>query len=170
MKKLPLRDPEGAAKRASIAQRRVGEGARCACGETRPLALIRGSNPMICAQCQRQKKGHSVMDDHHPFAVSNDPKTTVPIPVNDHRADLNEKQYDWPQRTRDNPDGSPLLAAAGTVRGFVDTIVYLIEKGLLWVAELLEKLDEWATTKLGQKYWVGSPWEALAPKPGPARA
>jgi hypothetical protein len=108
------------------------------------------------------------MDNHHPFGEANDPKTTILAPVNDHRADLNEAQRDWPQRTRENPDGSPLLAAAGTVRGFIDTIVYLIEKGLLWVAELLEKLDEWATAKLGPNYWVGSPWEPLAPKPGGA--
>jgi hypothetical protein len=165
MKKPPLRDPEAAAKRAAIAQRRGGEGARCACGEARPLALIPGSNPMTCAKCQRQRKGHTVMDNHHPFGETNDPKTIIPVPVNDHRADLNEAQRDWPQRTRENPDGSPLLAAAGTVRGFMDTIVYLIEKGLLWVAELLEKLDEWATTKLGSKYWVDTPLEAFAPKP-----
>lgn len=164
MKKLPLRDPEGVAKRAAISQRKVGEGARCACGEDRPLALIAGSNPVICAKCQRQRKGHTVMDDHHPFGKANDPKTTTPVPVNDHRADLSEAQQDWPKRTRENPDGSPLLAAAGTVRGFIDTIVYLINQGLLWVAELLEKLDEWATAKVGLKYWVGTPLETFAPK------
>ena len=59
MKKPPLRDPEGAAMREAISQRRVGEGARCACGEDRPLALIPGSNPVICAKCQRLKKGQS---------------------------------------------------------------------------------------------------------------
>jgi hypothetical protein len=69
---------------------------------------------MICAKCQRQKRGHTVIDNHHPFAEANDPKTTVPVSVNDHRADLNEAQNDWPRQTRENPDGSPLLAAAGT--------------------------------------------------------
>jgi hypothetical protein len=165
MKKPRLRDPEGAAKRAAIARRRVGEGARCACGEARPLALIPGSNPTICAKCQRLKKGHTVVDNHHPFGEENDPKTTVPIPVNDHRADLNEAQHDWPKRTRENPDGSPLLAAAGCVRGFIDSVLHLIERGLLWVAEMLEKLDEWATEKWGAKYWVGTPLEAFFPKP-----
>jgi len=163
MRKPPLRDPEGAAKRAAIARRRGGEGARCACGETRPLALIPGTNPTICADCQRQKKGHTIMDNHHPFGEVNDPKTTIPVPVNDHRAVLNEAQRDWPQRTRENPDGSPLLAAAGTVRGFIDTFLYLIEKGLLWVADMLEKLDAWATAKFGSKYWVGTPVEPFAP-------
>ena len=119
---------------------------------------------MICAKCQRSRKGHTVMDNHHPFGEANDPKTTILAPVNDHRADLNEAQHDWPKRTRENPEGSPLLAAAGAVRGFIDTVVYLIEKGLSWVAELLEKLDEWATAKLGPKYWVGTPLEPFAPK------
>jgi hypothetical protein len=118
---------------------------------------------MTCAKCLRQKKGHTSVDNHHPFAKANDPKTTIPVPVNDHRAELNEAQNDWPKRTRENPDGSPLLAAAGAVRGFIDTIVYLVEKGLSWVAELLEKLDEWATAMHGPKYWVGSPLEPFAP-------
>jgi hypothetical protein len=112
MKKPRLRHPEGAAKRAAIAQRRVGEGARCACGETRPLALIPGNNPMICAKCQRQKRGHTVMDKHHPFGEANDPKTTILVPVNDHRAELNEAQNDWMKQTRENPDGSPLVWSA----------------------------------------------------------
>jgi hypothetical protein len=165
MKKFPLRDPEAVYKRQSKAQRRVGEDARCACGESRPFALVPGSKPMICARCKRQIKGHSIMDKHHVFGEANDPKTTVNIPVNDHRAQINEAQNDWPRRTLENPDGSPLLAAAGAVRGFIDTILYLVEKGLLWVAEMLEKLDEWATAKFGSKYWVDTPLEAFRPRP-----
>jgi hypothetical protein len=164
MKKPPLRDPEGAAKRAAIAQRRVGEGARCACGETRPLALIPRSNPMICAKCQRRKKGQSVMDKHHPSGEANRRKITISIPVNDHRAELNEAQNEWPKRILENPDASPLLAAAGAILGIIDTVKYLIETGLRWVAEMLVKLHEWATGKFGPKYWVGTPLEPFAPK------
>ncbi len=80
--KLKPRDPEAAYRRAAKAQRKVGVGARCACGETRPLALIPGSAPIICAKCKREQRGASVMDNHHPFGVSNDAYTTVPIPVN----------------------------------------------------------------------------------------
>jgi len=65
---------------------------------------------MICAECQRKKKGQNIVDNHHPFMKANDPSTTIPVPVNDHRADLNEAQNDWPKKTRENPDGSPLLA------------------------------------------------------------
>jgi hypothetical protein len=163
MKKPPLHDPEGAAKRAAIARRRVGEGARCACGETRPLALVPRSSPIICAKCQRQQKGQTVMDNHHPFGKANDPKIIIPAPVNDHRAYLNEAQHDWPKPTLENPDGSPLLAAAATIRGFIDTVLYLIERGLLWAAEMLEKLDEWATAKWGPKYWLNTPIEKFPP-------
>jgi hypothetical protein len=163
MKKLPKRDPEAAYLRASTAQRRVGKGAHCACGEARPHALIPGSVPKICAKCQRLKKGYTVMDKHHPFGEANDPKTTIPIPVNDHRAVLNEAQNDWPKRILENPDGSPVLAAAGCLLGVIDTVKYLIETGLTWVAEMLAKLDEWASSKFGQKYWVGTPLEAFGP-------
>ena len=85
------------------------------------------------------------------------------MPANDHRAQLSVDQYDWPKQTRENPDGSPALAAAGSIRGFVDTAVYLIEKFLLWVAELLEQLDAYLTEKLGSKWWVGTVLEQFAP-------
>lgn len=58
----PHNDPIGAAARRSKAVRRVGIGARCACGENRPLALIAGSTPMICAECRRIKEGRSIYD------------------------------------------------------------------------------------------------------------
>jgi len=120
MKKSPLRDPEGAARRAATAKRRAGVNSRCECGEQRPLALIPGSSPTICAKCQREREGRSIMDSHHPFGKANDPETTTPTPVNDHRAELSKAQEDWPKRTRENPDGSPLLRAAACVRGFVE--------------------------------------------------
>lgn len=158
---LPKRDPEAAYARKQIATRRVGPNAKCACGETR--ALIPGSKPRICAKCQRKKRGMTTTDDHH-FAAEANSAVTIPIPVNDHRAELNVAQHDWPKETRENPDGSPVLAGAGCVRGFVDTVLYLIKKGVLWVAELLEKLDAFLVDKFGPKWWVGSPLEQFAPK------
>src|SRR5208283_31290 len=138
MKKLPKRDPIGAYQREATAQRRVGLNAKCACGETRPEALIAGTKPIMCAECQRRIKGMTTKDNHHVAGEANSP-ITVPVPVNDHRAELNVDQYDWPKKTLENPDGSPLRAAAAAVRGFVDTVLYLIKKGLLWVADMLEK-------------------------------
>jgi hypothetical protein len=164
MKKLPQRDPIQAYKRRASAALRVGRSKECACGEKRPEALIAGSYPVTCAACKRKKEGKTTMDDHHVFGNANDPTTTVPLPVNDHRAELSAAQQDWPQKTLQNPDGSPLLAGAARVRGFVDTIVYLIERGLLWIAEMLEALDEFLGQKLGAKWWCGTPLGQFAPQ------
>jgi hypothetical protein len=162
-RKLPLSDPSTAYKRKSTAQRRVGEGSQCACGEKRPEALVAGSTPIMCAACSRRKKGHTTMDDHHFAGKANNP-TTIPVPVNDHRAELNVAQYDWPRETRENPDGSPLLAGAACVRGFADTVVYLIYSGLLWVAEMLEKLNALLAKQMGPQWWANTEIEQFAPK------
>lgn len=103
------------------------------------------------------------MDNHHVFAKANSP-VTAPTPVNDHRAELNVAQYDWPKKTRENPDGSPLLAAAGAIRGFIDYIHYLIEKGLAWVARMLEAADAFLAEKLGAQWWRNTDLEQFAPK------
>jgi hypothetical protein len=161
--KLPERDPGAARVRKARAKRRVGANARCACGESRPEALIAKGNSIICAACDRKKKGKTTMDNHHPFGKANNP-TTIPVPVNDHRADLSTVQYDWPKETRENPDGSPLLAAAACLRGFVDTVVYLIRKGVLWIAEALEWLNAFLLEQLGPQWWVGTPLEQFLPK------
>lgn len=161
--KLPPRDPEAVYVRKSIATRRKGVGARCACGEARPEALTREKSRVICQECKRKEKGMKTTDNHHPASKANSP-TTVTIPANDHCAELNTAQYDWPTRTLENPDGSPLLKAAAWVRGFIDTILCMIKNGLHWVAEMLEKADAFLVEELGPKYWVGTPLEPFAPK------
>lgn len=161
-KKLPQRDPGAAYVRKAKAARRVGMGAQCACGESRPEALILNSNPTICADCDRKKKKQTTVDNHHPFGKANNP-TTVPVPVNDHRAELSTAQHDWPKETRENPEGSPLLAGAGCVRGFIDMLFHLVKKGLLWIAEALEWLDAFLKQKLGPRWWVGTRLEQFAP-------
>lgn len=103
------------------------------------------------------------MDHHHVFAKANNP-TTVPTPVNDHCAGLSVAQCDWPKKTLENPDGSPLLAAAGIIRGFIDYIHYLIDKGLAWVVRMLEAADAFFTTQLGPQWWIGTELEQFAPK------
>jgi hypothetical protein len=138
------------------------------CGEQRPLALIPGSKPKICAACQRKKNGQSVLDEHHPSGEANDP-TTTPIPVNDHRAILSPKQYEWPQETWENPSGSPLRASAACVRGYCETNDYLVATLLLPKAEMLEALDAFLIKRLGPKWWVGTEMERFAPKRRPKR-
>lgn len=148
-------DPIKAAKRRSTASRRVGIGAHCACGEDRPLALILGTKPIICAECKRRAEGHSIFDRHHPAGKSNN-SATIPIPVNDHRAELSEMQYEWPEATLRNPDGSPLRSAAACVRGIIDTIRYLLDRLLAWIPRFLEALDDFLVEKLGSQWWANS--------------
>jgi hypothetical protein len=161
--KVKQRDPEASYRRQTIAQRRAGLNAKCNCGETRPEALIRAKTGVICHACKRKQNGMTTKDLHH-FAMKANSPITIPVPVNDHVADLNTAQQDWPKRTRENPDGSPLLAAAGCIRGFIDTIVYLIEKGLYWIAELLETADAYLTNRLGPQWWRETELQKFAPK------
>lgn len=167
MKRKPSRDPIAAFERESRATRRIGKGARCSkCGEDRPLALIRGSKPKICASCQREELGKSTLDDHHPASAANDP-TTTPIPVNDHRAVLSPQQYEWPPGTWKNPSGSPLLAGAAGVRGYCETNDYLVASLLVPRAEMLEALDAFLEKRLGPRWWIGTEMERFAPKRKP---
>ena len=165
-RKLPTRDPNGAHRRKAVAARRVGVGAHCPCGENRPEALIAGSSPIICAACQRAVKGCSTIDQHHFAGRANNP-STIPVPVNDHRAILSVAQGEWPKSTLTNAEGSPLLAGAACLRGCIDTILYLIEKGLLWLVDMLEKLDEVLMKKLGPRWWANTEIEQFAPKKKP---
>jgi hypothetical protein len=79
---------------------------------------------------------------------------TIPIPVNDHRSVLSNAQHEWPQRTLKNPDRSPLLAAAACIRGLIDTIKYLLDELILWIATFLEKLDAALTEYFGRRWWT----------------
>jgi hypothetical protein len=151
--KIPLRDPEAAYVRQVIAKRRIGRKRCASCGEDRPEALIAKSRPMICAACQRQQRGKPAEDQHHPAGAANDPATTIPVPVNDHRAELSTAQQDWPKETRENPRGSPLLKGAGCVRGFIDTLYNLIRRLLGWIPEMLEQLDALLTKLFGARWW-----------------
>src|SRR5258708_35046482 len=140
MLKMPQRDAGAAYVRKSVAARRAGVNRACVCGETRPEAFETKSKPIMCAACNRIKGGQTNMDNHHIAGKANSP-ITMGIPVNDHRAELTVAQQDWPVETLENPDGSPLIAGAASIRGFVDTHIYLIKTLLLWVADMLEVLD-----------------------------
>jgi hypothetical protein len=158
-RKLPIRDPIAAHQRKAIAARRFGEKAQCACGESRPEALIPDSRPTNCYECDRKKHGKATVDQHHVAGKSNSP-ITIPVPVNDHRARLSADQYSWPKETRENPDGSPILSTAASLRGYSDTTAYLVET--LLNPEMLEALDALLIEKLGPKWWIGTPMEKYA--------
>lgn len=141
--------------------------AKCTqCGETRPGALIRGSNPTVCKSCYREQKGRAIFDLHHPGGEANS-RVKIPIWINDHTAELSGLQYDWPKDTLENRDASPLLAAAGRTRGYIDTNGYLMNEMLQQNVELLEALDACLTKRLGPKWWIGTPLERFAPKSRP---
>jgi hypothetical protein len=102
------------------------------------------------------RKGRAIMDNHHVAGRSNSP-VTVAVPTNDHRAILSEAQYDWPGTTLENPKGCPLLMAAGCIRGVIDTVVYLIDRLLRWIAEMLEVLSAFLVERLGPEWWLNTP-------------
>jgi hypothetical protein len=158
-KKLPQRDPIAAYTRSVTAARLVCDGV-CACGEARPEALIRNSKPLKCHACKRKNDGRSTSDDHHVAGESNSP-VTIPIPVNDHKAQLSVDQYDWPRQTLENPNGSPLLAGAAGMRGYVDTNLYLIEQFILPNAAMLEKLDAYFVREFGAEWWNNPKFQQL---------
>src|SRR5216683_4319259 len=81
-RKIPPPNPRPAYRRQAVAERRCGIGAKCKCGESRPLALIPGSVPTICASCDRRKHGRRKSDDHHIVGEANGP-LTMRVPVND---------------------------------------------------------------------------------------
>jgi len=162
-RKRSRRNPIGHHRRRSTAQRRVGIGAHCACGETKPQALITGSDPITCKRCMRIRKAKSAIDRHHVAGKANDP-ITIKIPTNDHIAVLTEDQHDWPEQTRENPDGDPALRGAACVRGIRGTLHYLIDAVVLWVAAFLEGLSAYLTDTRGRFWWRDTPLEAFAPK------
>jgi hypothetical protein len=156
MSEKPIQSkPSTEHRRRAVAARRLGKKVKCTrCGETRPEALIRGSKPRICAACQRESQGESETDLHH-LGGENNHCGTIPVPVNDHRARLSLAQYKWPSKTLRNPDGSPLLAIAACIRGFIDFVEYCVDEFLRWAAGVLERLDVYLVEKLGPRWWVG---------------
>jgi hypothetical protein len=151
------RNPEY--RRQAIAKRRLGKRAKCVhCGEDRSAALIRKSKPRICAECQRTGQGKTKFDLHH-VAGKNNHAGTIPVSANDHRARLSATQLNWPLKTLQNTDGSPVLAIAACIRGVIDFFEYCIDVFLRWIAEVLERLDTYLVDKNGPGWWVGTSFE-----------
>ncbi|MGD0798488.1 MAG: hypothetical protein ABR910_12265 [Acidobacteriaceae bacterium] len=123
--------------------------------------LIR--NTGICAECEREQKGQTIMDNHHVAGRANSP-ATVPIPANDHRDVLSETQRNWPKATLENREGCPLLVAAASIRGLIDTLDYLTEKFVRWIPEMLEALSTMLAERLGRRWWLNTPLARFARK------
>ena len=159
-----MQNPLAACHREAIAERFLGKDTRCTrCGETRVHALERFSKPRVCTECRRQLEGTTNMDNHHIAGKANS-NITISIRANDHRAYLSEDQKDWPTKTLQNSDGSPLLRGAACIRGLADLIVYLIAELLLWIAEMLEILDAYLIVQLGPMWWIHAEINKFAPR------
>jgi len=74
---------------------------------------------------------------------------------------VSEDQRDWPKETLRNPDRSPLLAGAGCIRGYSETLYFLTDELLPWIAEMLEILNPHLVERLGPKWWINTPIEKL---------
>jgi hypothetical protein len=76
---------------------------------------------------------------------------TIHVPVNDHAAELNEAQMNWPRETLRNLTGDELLRVAASIRGYLDTHKYLVSI-LHTLPDRLEKLaQEQRRLKKGKK-------------------
>ena len=159
-------DPIKAAARKSKAQRRVGVGASCThtqCAESRPDALVPRSRPRLCEECYRRLRGKKATDAHHIAGKSNSP-VTIEVRANDHRAALSPAQYEWPTATLENRDGSPLLRAAGALRGVCDIIAELFVSLMLGCAAMLEALDAILRQRWGPTWWTGTSLDGWQPQ------
>lgn len=158
-----LRDPIAADARKAVASRRAGRRVCVSCPrlrpdrpvEDRPEALLTDRKPVICYECMLILSDLAPIEPDHPAGRHNS-DVTVPVAANDHRAILSINQYDWPQPTLRNPDGSPLLAAAAALRGFANIVNYLLDQLIMAVALLLEALDIYLRKQLGPKWWLGT--------------
>jgi hypothetical protein len=160
-RKISERDPIAAYSRKAKTKRRLGENAACICSEKRPEALVRKNSSVMCAACVRKSQRKIPADKHHVAGKANHP-ATIEVPVNDHRACLSVTQYNWPKKTLENSDESLLLAAAACIRGFVDTVVYLVKELLVWIADMLETLDAYLIEQFGPKWWLNTPLTIFA--------
>jgi hypothetical protein len=59
-----------------------------------------------------------------------------------------------------------LRAAAACIRGAINHILYTLDTVLMWIAEMLEMLDEYLIERLGSKWWQNTPLNQFAPGVG----
>lgn len=132
--------------------RRLGPDAACDhCGWTDTTALTKTSDGQIrCYECRSSEQGRSVIEAHHHLGRAND-RATIPVPGNLHR-DLSERQRDWPDRVRSNPQRDPLLWLAAAFLGLRDHLAWWtswLERIAQWLVQLAETLR----TREGERWW-----------------
>ncbi len=152
MERDPIRNDARKARRSH----QFSTDAECAvCGERDPRACVLRQVPVICYECLAAERGRSRTEKHH-FPNRDNSLFMIMLPGNDHRI-LNEGQRDWPTETFRNPHGSPLLKAAGALRGWRNVMQIIIERGVGWIPNFLEDLDAWLVERLGPEWWRQMP-------------
>lgn len=145
-------------------RRELGSGAMCPCGESDSRCLITSDDGIQCYACRSRRAGRPDTERHH-VAGRHNLATTVPVPNNEHRI-LSDRQQAWPTATIRNPDGSPLLQAAATIRGWLDVLVLILERAVGWIPRFLEVLDAWLRMQIGPGW--GAEFRAACPQLVPA--
>jgi hypothetical protein len=144
------RDPVAAWLRGSRAQRRVGPDAACACGESRPYALITGRTPPRCYRCERVAQGREPYEDNHVFGKRNS-DLMIRYPINDHRGLLSVAQYRWPPDALENPRGSVLMAGVARLHGAYDNVEHILADNRDFAAQLVH-VDQLLTVVYGPQW------------------
>ncbi len=130
------------------------------CDETDPSALTGAEPDIVCYEHLAERHGRSWTEGDHLAGQHNEPTEIIELPGNDHRvkSDLME---DWPDRTIRNPNHSPLIRAAATIRGWLDVLRIIIMRAVGWIPPFLERLDAWLTGTIGEAWWKdpGLGWE-----------
>lgn len=148
MEQNPIRSDARMARRT----REVGPGSKCAlCDERDPRALVARASRVLCYECLATEQGRPRTEKHH-FPNRYNSLFIVVILGNAHRI-LNDYQMDWPTKTYRNPHGSPLLRASAAIRGWLDVLRLIIDRGVEWIPAFLEDLDAWLEERLGPEWW-----------------
>lgn len=130
---------------------------RSDCNETDPFAMTGVYPEILCYEHERIADGFEPFEDDHPAGRRND-DTTLRTPGNDHRW-LTDLQEDWPERTRLNPDDSPLLRIAAILRRWLDLLWLFIKRLMVWTPKAVEELDRLLTEHIGRFWWDTIGWE-----------
>lgn len=147
-------------KAQEVAYERLGtRDPKCTkCDEREPAALTGTEPEILCYEHRAESEGRTWTEGDHSAGEHNMPTPVIDIPGNDHRI-KSERMRAWPEKSLRNPDASPLLRAAAAIRGWLEALRLIIERGVAWVPPFLEWLDEKLTDLVGKRWWDDLGWE-----------
>ena len=129
------------------------------CGERNTLTLV-GHHPDIsCYEHYLLRAGKKPYEAHHVDGQHNS-DVTADVPGNEHRI-LSELQRFWPEDTLRNPEHSPLIVAAASIRGWLDVMLVIIDHSIGWIPGFLEWLNNILVDQIGADWWVKFEWPGV---------